>query len=97
MRGILMSFGAGNVYSSACSPSAAKSCPHLHGIRTLEGIKDKLQLLSEHSGAAEHTENEEGVATARDLADNLRDAIIEYQVGFDVKNACGTVRSRCSL
>ncbi|KAF9646205.1 hypothetical protein BDM02DRAFT_3118957 [Thelephora ganbajun] len=38
----------------------------------LEGIKDKLQLLSERSGGR-------GMTAVCDLADDLRDAIVEYR------------------
>ncbi|KAF9645787.1 hypothetical protein BDM02DRAFT_3189409 [Thelephora ganbajun] len=53
---------------------------------TLEEIKDKLQrLLSEHSGTTEHVEKEGDVTVVCDLADDLRDAIVEYQ--FAQQNA----------
>jgi len=85
--------GARNVYLSAYSPSTPNDRPGLHDIRALEGIKDKLQLLSERSGAAKYAENEEDVAVACDLADDLRDAIVEYQVSFNIENVRGAVRS----
>ena len=51
--------------------------------RTLEGIKDKLERLSERSTTSGRTENEGDMTTACDLADDLRDAIVEYQVRTD--------------
>ena len=39
-----------------------------------------MQHLSKRSTTAEHTENEGDMIAACDLADELRDAIIEYQV-----------------
>ena len=39
-----------------------------------------MQDLSERSTTTEHTENEGNVIAACDLADDLRDAIVEYQV-----------------
>ncbi|KAF9643733.1 hypothetical protein BDM02DRAFT_1359722 [Thelephora ganbajun] len=45
----------------------------------LERIKDKLQLLSECSGTTEHAEKEGDTIVVCDLADDLRDVIIEYQ------------------
>jgi len=39
-----------------------------------------LKLPSKSSGSTEKTEKEGDTASARDLADDLRDAIFEYQV-----------------
>ena len=58
--------------------------PHQPGLRALEGIKDKLQLLSKQSETPEHTEKEGDMAAACDLADDLRDAIVEYLVSVDI-------------
>jgi hypothetical protein len=44
-----------------------------------------LQLLSERSTAAEHKEDEGDMIAACELADDLRDAIVEYQVGTDIE------------
>lgn len=79
-----MSSGDGRDYSSECSPSATSDRPRRPGIRTLEGIKDRLQLLSERSGTGVHAENEGDVTIVCDLADDLRDAIVEYQVWGDI-------------
>jgi hypothetical protein len=40
-----------------------------------------LQLISERSGAPGETEADENAVTVVDLADDLADAIMEYQVG----------------
>ena len=50
----------------------------LNRLRALEGIKDKLEVLSEHSGAAGRAEKEEDRIVVCDLADDLRDDIVEY-------------------
>jgi len=53
------------------------------GLRSLEGIKDKAQLLLQQSGDSGTTGQAEkgGDVTAMcDLADDLRDVIVEYQV-----------------
>ena len=52
--------------------------------QSLEGIKDKLQLLSERPGAAEQEGKEGNMAAICDLADDLRDAIVDYQVSGDI-------------
>jgi len=61
----------------------------LNGPRALEGIKDKLELLSERSGTAQHPEKEGDMIAACDLADDLRDAIVEYQVGIIIEKHSG--------
>ena len=43
-----------------------------------------MQVLSERTGTAAHVKNEEDVTIACDLADDLRDAIVEYQVSAGV-------------
>ena len=53
---------------------------HLTDLRALEGIKNKLQLLSECPAGAEGVEKEGNRTAVCDLADDLRDAIVEYQV-----------------
>ena len=68
-------------------PSTTTHVDPVH--RALEGIKDKLQLLSEPSGASEHTEKEGDMNTVCDLADGLRDAIVEYQVSIDIEQRTG--------
>ena len=44
-----------------------------------------MQPLSERSDATEHAEREADMITVCDLADDLRDAIIEYQVSVYIK------------
>ena len=51
-----------------------------------------MQILSEHSGTAEHAEEGDRIAVC-DLADDLRDVIVEYQVSTNIENAHGIVRS----
>jgi hypothetical protein len=46
----------------------------------MEGIKDKLQLLPDRSGTAERTGSDEDSTAVCDLADDLRDVLVEYQV-----------------
>jgi hypothetical protein len=51
--------------------------------RAFEGIKDRLEPLSECSSA----EEEGDITTVCNLADDLRDVIAEYQVSNDVVHA----------
>ena len=80
-----MSSDEGKAYTSTYSSSAAKNKPPYTGARALEGIKDKLQLLSEHSGTAEDAEKEGDMNALCDLVDDLRDAIVEYQVSINIQ------------
>ena len=75
-----MSLGGGKLDLSVCSPSDANDRPRQTSLRALEGVKDKLQPISEPSGAAEHAESE-GVIfiTVCVLADDFRGAIVEYR------------------
>jgi len=84
-----MSSGDGGVYSGAHHLLVANNLPCQRVLRALEGIKDKLELLSKRS--AGHTEKEGDTTAADDLADDLRDAIVEYQVGTNIEES---VRSR---
>ena len=68
---------------SACSTSGTDNRP-LTQPRALEGIKVKLQSLSEHAGTTEQSEKEGDMTTVCDLADDLRDAIVEYQVSRNI-------------
>ena len=77
---MLMSSGGGKGYTSTCSSSAVKSSPCQLDLRAFEGIKNKLELLSGRSSDTEHGEKEEDVIAVCDLADDLRDVIVEYQV-----------------
>ena len=43
-----------------------------------------MELLSERAPTAEGVENEGDMAAVRDLADDLRDAVVEYQVRKNV-------------
>ena len=51
--------------------------------RTLEGIKDELRPLSERVSAVGYKESDADRHAVSELAEELRDAIIEYQVGPD--------------
>lgn len=53
-------------------------------LRVLEGIKDELHPISERSNAAGYRENDADVQAMSELAENVRDAIIEYQVSSDL-------------
>jgi hypothetical protein len=44
-----------------------------------------LERLSTRSTTAEHIENEEDMIAVCDLADDLRDTIIEYQVSAEIE------------
>ena len=44
-----------------------------------------MQCISEHSATAEPKENEGDMVAVSDLADDLRDAVIEYQVRTDAE------------
>ncbi|KAF9644340.1 hypothetical protein BDM02DRAFT_991052 [Thelephora ganbajun] len=46
---------------------------------TLEGVKDRLRLLTERSGTDQHAGKEIDAIAVSDLADDLRDAILDYQ------------------
>ena len=49
-------------------------------LRALEGIKDLLQSLSEHSNAAGYQENDRDMQAVCELAEDVRNAVVEYQV-----------------
>jgi len=49
-------------------------------LRALEGIKDELHALSERSSAVGYQENGTDGHAVCELAEDIRDAIIEYQV-----------------
>jgi hypothetical protein len=78
-----MSSGGGQVYSSVYSPSSANDCSRLPNLSALEGIKEKLQRMSERPTVPE--ENEGDMIAVSGLADDLRDAIVEYQVCTDTE------------
>ena len=54
--------------------------PHQYHPRALEGIKDELLLISERSSADGYEENDADIRAVCELAENLRDVIVEYQV-----------------
>ena len=53
-------------------------------IRILEGIEGELHPISERSNAVGYQGNEADEQTVCDLAVNVRDAIIGYQVSADL-------------
>lgn len=59
----------------------------LNRSRALEGIKDKLRLLSEHPGVPDHPDTEGDMIAVCDLADELRDTIFEYLVCANIEIA----------
>ena len=63
--------------------SIGNECPCSSYLRTLEGIKDELRILSDRSSAGGYKENEADGRALSELAEDLRDAVIEYQVGPD--------------
>ena len=52
--------------------------------RALEGIKDKLRLLSSRTGADEDAGKQGDMVAICDLADDVRDAVTEYQVSVSI-------------
>ena len=66
-------------------------------LRTLEGIKDELQILSERSSAVGYKENEADGRAISELAEDLRDAIIEYQVGPAPRSPQGPLLRHCAV
>jgi len=48
--------------------------------RTLEGVKDELLVISDHVNAPGYKRNEADMHSVCELAEILRDAIIEFQV-----------------
>ena len=77
----------GGTYLSAYPPPAPpRMTAHVNPcLRALEGIKDRLQSLSDISATPGHTDNEGDMITACEIADDLRDAIVEYQVGANAE------------
>ena len=57
------------------------SFPRSYHHRTLEGIKDELLPILEQSSAFGYVETDGDVHAVCELAENVKDAIIEYQVG----------------
>jgi len=48
--------------------------------RALEGIRDELLEISDRCDAPDYERNKADVRAVRELAETLRDAIVEYQV-----------------
>ena len=95
LGGTLVSSANGKACLSACSPSAVGNYPCQPYLRTLEGIKVKLQSLSNQTGATERVEKEGNMTAACDLVEDLRDAIVEYQVSTNICNTHMKTRSQC--
>ena len=58
-------------------------CHIKSNFRTLEGTKDELRSLSERASAVGYQENDADRHAISELVEELRDAIVEYQVGPD--------------
>lgn len=69
--------------SSGCHLSLVGGSRCLPHFSALEGVKDELQSLSERSMAAGYQENDADRRAVGELAEDLRDTVIEYQVGLD--------------
>ena len=54
--------------------------PALIPCRTLEEIKDELQSMLERTSAVGYKETDADVHTVGELAEDVRDAVIEHQV-----------------
>lgn len=52
----------------------------------LEGIKDELQILSDRVSDAGYQENDADTRAMCELAENLRDTILEHQVSTDLNH-----------
>ena len=63
--------------------SASYSVLRLFLSSTLNRIKHKLQAVLGHVGAADYTGNEEDVRVVSGLMDEIRDAVMDYQVSDD--------------
>ena len=55
-------------------------------------IKDRLQFILERSSTAGYQENDADAHAVGELAEGVRDAVIEYQVG---PNLPSSARIRC--
>ena len=58
--------------------------PALIPCRTLEEIKDELRSMLERTSAVGYKETDADVHTVGELAEDVRDAVIEYQVSPDL-------------
>jgi len=64
--------------------------PHL---RALERIVDELRPLSERSSGLDYQETDSDGQIISELAEDLRDAVMEYQVGLGPPVSCRMLRS----
>ena len=55
-------------------------CPRSYHGRALEEIKDKLQSVLKKIGVVGYEENDADVHAVDELAEDARDAVIDYQV-----------------
>jgi len=60
--------------------------------RALERITDELQPLSERSSALDYHETDSDGQFISELAEDLRDAVMEYQVGLGPPVSCRMLR-----
>jgi len=70
-------------YLSAYHPPLVSERQRSSYLSALEGIGDELQSLSDRSSAAGYQENDSDAHAVSELTENLRDAILEYQVSTD--------------
>ena len=66
--------------------------PALIPCRILEEIKDELESIQERTSAVGYQENEADAHTVGELAENVRDAVINYQVS---SNLLITLETHC--
>ena len=64
--------------------------------RALEGIKDELCHIMEQSSVAEYKENEADMRAVCELAEDVRDAVMEHQVSWISPLPGGTIESAFS-
>jgi len=80
-------FGQQMILFESVSSVLHERGPMLTSLRTLEGIKDELLVISDHSNTAGYQTNEADVHAVCELADVLRDAIVEYQVCVNLETS----------
>lgn len=75
--------GGRGISSSAWFPLSAGGSPCRFYFRVLEGIKEKLQGLSDRFTPGDRAGDEEDDIDVDEVMNNLNDAIVEYQVSGD--------------
>ena len=59
-------------------------------LRALEDINNELQSLSDRSSVTGYQENETDAHAVCEVAESLRDTILEYQVSTNIKILCSS-------